>query len=261
MKRKLLIAVAFFSLFSLREVAQSQDTTEVGITEHLGKKIPYDLKFVNDKFDTVTLKQLINKPTIFSFVYFDCPGLCSPLLEGVGNVIDKTDLVLGKDYQVITISFNFRDTPEKAKKKKEKFTKRYSKDKSDGWMFLTADSATIFKATGAFGYRIKAQGLDFIHPSAIVVVSPEGMITRYLYGISFLPFDLKMAIIEAGKEQPRPTIQKLLLFCFGYDVAGKRYALEVTKISGTVIIFFAVIFLITLIVKSRKKRIKITHND
>ena len=128
-------------------------------------------------------------------------------------------------------------------------------------MFLTADSATIFKATSAFGYRIKAQGLDFIHPSAIVVVSPEAMITRYLYGISFLPFDLKMAIIEAGKEQARPTIQKLLLFCFGYDVAGKRYALEVTKISGTVIIFFAVIFLITLIVKSRKKRIKIAQHD
>jgi len=253
--------LAFSSLFLLRGFAQEPDTTEVGITEHLGKKIPYDMKFVNDKFDTVTLKQLVNKPTIFSFVYFDCPGLCSPLLEGVGDVINKSDLVLGKDYQVITISFNFRDTPEKAKKKKEKFTKRYSKDKSDGWIFLTADSATIFKTTSAFGYRIKAQGLDFIHPSAIVVVSPEGMITRYLYGISFLPFDVKMAIIEANKEQARPTIQKVLLFCFGYDAEGKRYALEVTKIAGTVIIFFAVILLVTLIVRSRKKKTKIAHND
>ncbi len=127
-------------------------------------------------------------------------------------------------------------------------------------MFLTADSTTIFKVTDAFGYRIKAIGLDFIHPSAIVVVSPEGMITRYLYGISFLPFDLKMAIIEASKEQARPTIQKVLLYCFGYDPQGKRYALEVTKVAGTVIIFFAVIFLITLIVKSRKKRIKPAQN-
>jgi protein SCO1/2 len=167
---------------------------------------------------------------------------------------------LGKDYQVVTVSFNFRDTPEKAAKKKAVFTQRYSKDMSNGWMFLTTDSATIFKVTDAFGYKVKAVGLDFVHPSAIVVVSPEGMITRYLYGISFLPFDLKMAIIEAGKNQPRPTIQRVLLYCFGYDAEGKRYALEVTKLAATIIIFFALILLLTLILRSRRKRIKNANN-
>ncbi len=247
-----LISVLLFNgLYSFSQ----NDTAEVGINEKLGQKILLDLKFVDDKSDTVTLRQLINKPTVFSFVYFDCPGLCSPLLEGVGDVIKKTDLQLGKDYQVITISFNFRDTPEKAKKKKETFTKRYAKNNSDGWIFLTTDSATIFKITRSFGYKIKAVGLDFVHPSAIVLVSPEGMITRYLYGISFLPFDLKMAITEAQKEQVRPTIQKILLYCFSYDPEGKRYAFEVTKVAATIIIFVVVMIFIRLVIKSRKKKV------
>jgi len=109
--------LAFIALISLTGITRAQvdKSPDVGIVEHLGSTIPLDLKFVNDKFQTVTLRQLINKPTILSFVYFDCPGLCSPLLEGVGDVIQKTNLTLGKDYQVITISFNYRDTPEKAK--------------------------------------------------------------------------------------------------------------------------------------------------
>jgi protein SCO1 len=255
------ILVVFVTLF-LRVSAQSPgDTSGVGIVEHLGAHIPYELKFLNEKGDTTTLKDIVNKPTVFTFVYFDCPGLCSPLLHGVSDVIGNTDMELGKDYQVVTISFNFRDTPEKAAKKKEIFTKRYSKDMSNGWMFLTSDSATIFKVTDAFGYKVKAVGLDFVHPSAIVVVSAEGIITRYLYGISFLPFDLKMALIEAGKNQPRPTIQKVLLYCFGYDVEGKRYALEVTKLAATIIIFFAVLLLVMLLIRSRRKKNKSKNND
>jgi len=211
------------------------------------------LKFVNDKSQPVTLRQLINKPTILSFVYFDCPGLCSPLLEGVGDVIQKTDLTLGKDYQVITISFNFRDTPEKAKEKKKRFTDRYSKGNSDGWIFLTTDSATIFNITHSTGFITKAVGLDFVHPSAIIAVSPTGMITRYLYGITFLPIDFKMAIYEANKQQPRPTIQKALLLCFSYDPQGQRYTMDILKISGILVIFFVLVFVVVYLIKPKKK--------
>lgn len=230
---------------------------EVGIIEHLNDTIPLELKFVNENFDTVTLKQLVNKPTVFSFVYFDCPGLCSPLLEGLGDVIRKTDLTLGKDYQVITISFNFRDTPQKAKQKKEVFTKRYAKNHSDNWIFLTSDSLTLFKVTHAFGYKVKAVGLDFVHPSALVIVSPHGKITRYLYGLSFMPFDFKMSLIEAQKEQARPTVQKVLMFCFTYDPVGKRYALDITKISATLIIFTLGVFALSLWLWSNRKKNKL----
>ena len=254
MIKKIITAVLFFIVLSANSFAQVDQSPQVGIVEHLGTKIPLDLKFINDKFETVTLRQIINKPTILSFVYFDCPGLCSPLLEGLGDVIQKTDLKLGKDYQVITISFNYRDTPEKAKAKKKRFTERYAKGNSEGWIFLTTDSATIFNITHSTGFITKAVGLDFVHPSAVIAVSPTGMITRYLYGITFQPIDFKMALIEANKEQPRPTIQKVLMLCYSYDPQGQRYTLDVLKIAGILIIFFILVFVVVYLIKPKKKK-------
>jgi protein SCO1/2 len=172
----------------------------------------------------------------------------------VGSVIKKTDLVLGKDYQVITISFNYRDTPEKAKEKKNKFVEKYSKGNGDGWIFLTTDSATIFKITDATGFKTKAVGLDFVHPSAIIAISPQGMITRYLYGITFNPTDFKLAVFEANKEQARPTIQKILLVCYSYDQTTQRFALDVTKIAGILIVFFILVFIVVFLLKPKKKK-------
>lgn len=253
MKIKLLLLLLVFTTASFSSFSQVDQSPEVGVIEHLGTKIPLDLKFVNDKFENVTLGQLITKPTILSFVYFDCPGLCSPLLDGVGSVIQKTDLVMGKDYQVITISFNFRDTPQKAKAKKDRFVEKYSKGKGDGWIFLTTDSATIFKITDATGFKTKAVGLDFVHPSAIIAISPQGMITRYLYGITFMPIDFKMSIIEANKEQPRPTIQRILEICYSYDQTSQRFALDITKIAGIIIVFLILVFIIVYLLKPKKK--------
>jgi len=251
----------FFSLIALFLLntgmsAQVDQSPEVGVVEHLGNTLPLDLKFTNDKSEPVTLRQLINKPTILSFVYFDCPGLCSPLLEGVGDVIRKTDMDLGKDYQVITISFNYRDTPQKAKEKKNRFVERYSKGHEKGWIFLTTDSVTIYKITHATGFITKAVGLDFVHPSAIIAVSPQGKITRYLYGITFQPIDFKMALIEANKEQPRPSIQKVLMMCYSYDPQGQRYTLDVLKVTGILILFFIVVFIIVYLIKPKKKKIQ-----
>lgn len=253
MKKNYFFLLIFFFLIIGKMNAQVDQSTEVGVIEHLGEKIPLDLTFINDNNEKVTLGQLINKPTILSFVYFDCPGLCSPLLDGLGDVIQKSDLSLGKDYQAITISFNFRDTPEKAKAKKKRFTERYAKGKSDGWIFLTTDSTTIFNITDATGFKTKAVGLDFVHPSAIIAVSPTGMITRYLYGITFLPIDFKMAILEANKEQPRPTIQKVLLMCYTYDPQGQRYSLDILKVAGILMLFFILVFIIVYLIKPKKK--------
>jgi protein SCO1/2 len=224
---------------------------EIGIDEKLGQTIPLNLRFINEHKDTVTLGQLIKQPTVLSFVYFDCPGLCSPLQQGISDVIDKSDLKIGKDYKAITISFNYRDDPNKANKKKKNFAQQISKNKSANWYYLISDSVNINAILKAVGYKIKATGMDFAHPSGIVVVSPTGKITRYLYGITFLPFDFKMAIIEAQKEQSRPTINKALDFCFAYDKDEKRYSLQVTKLSATIILFLAACLLLVLIFKSK----------
>jgi protein SCO1/2 len=254
MKKIILIAFVFLVAIAFNSQSQNEQPPEVGIFEHLDETLPLDLKFVNDNNQTVTLKELINKPTILSFVYFDCPGLCSPLLDGVGDVMKKTNLVLGKDYQVITISFNFRDTPEKAKLKKERFVEKYTKGKGDGWIFLTTDSLTIFKITDAAGFKTKAVGLDFIHPSAIISISPQGKICRYLYGINFLPIDFKMAIIEANKGQSRPTIQRLMQICYSYDPENKHFTLDVLKISASIIIFFLITLIVFLFIKRKIKK-------
>ena len=254
MTKKVITGLLLIFILSANSFAQVDQSPQVGIVEHLGTKIPLDLKFINDKFETVTLRQIINKPTILSFVYFDCPGLCSPLLEGLGDVIQKSDFKLGKDYQVITVSFNYRDTPEKAKEKKKRFTERYAKGNSEGWIFLTTDSATIFNITHSTGFITKAVGLDFVHPSAIIALSPTGMITRYLYGITFQPIDFKMALIEANKEQPRPTIQKALLLCFSYDNQGQRYTLDILKISGILVLFFILVFVVIYLLKPIKNK-------
>lgn len=226
---------------------------EIGIVEKLGDTIPMDLWFFNENNDTVTLGQIIDKPTILLFVYFDCPNLCSPLMDGVAEVVSKLDLELGKDYQIITISFNTKDTPEKAREKKVNFVQRISKENQKYWMYLTGEQENINEVTAAAGFLYKAQGLDFAHASAIMILSPAGKITRYLYGLSFLPFDVKMAVIEAQKGLARPTINKVLEYCFAYNPGSKTYTIQITRIIGTLTILVALIVFTTLLLKRRKK--------
>ncbi|MCX6286253.1 MAG: SCO family protein [Bacteroidetes bacterium] len=261
MKTRLLLLgmlMAACLLLNLHCQAQSFISPEVGVEEHLDSIIPPNLTFINEQSKPVRLGDLLTKPTILTLVYFDCPGLCSPLLDGVSEVVEKMGMELGKDYQIVTVSFNYKDTPEKAIQKKNTFLKKHSKSHSKDWFYLTGDSANIYALVRAVGFRFKQQGNDYIHPGVITIVSPKGKITRYLYGVTFLPFDVKMAIIEAGKEQSRPTINRVLQFCFSYDPEGRRYTLAVTKISATIIIFLALVLFLTLLVRSRKKK---TNND
>jgi protein SCO1/2 len=229
---------------------------EVGIVEHLDTIIPASITFNNEQGQPVGLKSLVNKPTILSLVYYDCPGICPALLTGVSEVVEKMGLELGKEYQIITVSFNDLDTPDQAVEKKKNYLKAHSRDRAEHWMYLTGDSANIYALTHTIGYNFKRIGNDFMHPSCIVVLSPEAKVTRYLYGTSYLPFDVKMALIEAQKGQSRPTINRVLEYCFSYDPEGRRYTLQVTKISATIIIFFAAVLFIVLILRSSRKKNK-----
>ncbi|MFZ4521108.1 MAG: SCO family protein [Bacteroidales bacterium] len=229
---------------------------EVGIVEHLDTIIPANLTFNNETGSPVQLKSLITKPTILSLVYYDCPGICPQLLSGVSDVIEKMGLELGKDYQVITVSFNYDDTPAASIEKKKNFLRAHSKLHANDWQYLTGDSANIYALTHTVGYNFTRAGNDFMHPSCIMVLSPEGKVTRYLYGTTYLPFDVKMALIEAQKGQSRPTINRVLEYCFSYDPQGRKYTLQVTKITATIILFFALLLFIILIIRSSRKKPK-----
>lgn len=245
-----------FNLEVSAQIIQPGSKGEIGIFENLGKPIPLDLKFVNEKRDTVTLSQLIDRPTILSFVYFDCPGICTPLLEGVSEVIEEMDMEIGKDYKVISISFNSNDDPTKAVSKKSDIVCERCTEKNENWTYLTGDSASINKVLTSVGFSIKRVGNDYLHPGAIMILSPKGVITRYLYGIKFMPMDLKLALIEAQDGLSRPTVHRVLQFCYSYDPVGKRYGLEITKLLGTFILIIIVLLVSILFFKSKKKYTK-----
>lgn len=247
----LFCSVALASYAQYYDVAE--DKVEIGIVEKLDQQIPLELKFQNENDETVSLGELIDKPTILCFVYFECPGLCPPLLAGVSDLIDKLDMQLGIDYQVITISFNPKDSPVKAREKKSNYVTEIPEADRKHWIWLTGEQENITTATESVGYRYKPQGVDFAHPSAIIALSPEGKITRYLYGLNYLPFDAKMALIEAQKGISRPTINKILDICFAYDPGSRTYSLQITRIVGAMLIIAAVIVLIVLIAKGRRK--------
>jgi protein SCO1 len=234
--------------------AEEQPAPKVGIQEKLGQAIPMNMEFYDENGQLVTLKSLINKPTIFTFVYFRCPGICTPLLNELVRIVDKTDLVLGKDYQIISVSFDHRETPEMAAGKKDNYIGSIKKQVDpNGWRFLTGDSLSIRQLTDGAGFYFMRNGNDFIHAGALIIVSPEGKITRYINGIQFLPFDVKMAVYEASTGKVGPTIAKLLNFCFSYNPEGHTYTLNFVRISGVVIVGFVGVFVFVFIVRPRKK--------
>lgn len=249
----LLVCLSTVKAQKLKTAGYKQKEVEVGVVEQLGDTIPLDLWFYNEESQKVTLGELIDRPTIMCFVYFDCPNLCSPLMDGVADVVSKMDMTLGTEYKIITISFNTSDTPEKAREKKKNFVQRISKENQKDWIYLTGTEENISAITAAAGYKYTPQGLDFAHPSVIMVLSPAGKITRYLYGLTYLPFDVKMAVIEAQKGIARPTANRILEYCFAYNPGSQTYTLQVTRIVGFITIFFLVVIMIILLIKRRKK--------
>ena len=232
--------------------------SQVGIDEKLGEYVPGDITFFDEFGKTVQLKDLMNgKPAIITLVYFRCPGICSPLLTSLAKNVDMLDLEIGKDYNIITISFDTsEDYVMAAEKKKNYFnTLKVKKPGTNDWRFLTADSVNVARITDAVGFRFIKQGNDFIHSGVLTVLSPDGKIVRYLYGNEFLPFDLKLSLIEASEGRVGSTISKVVKLCYSYDVEGRKYMLNVTRIAGAGILFILGTFAGVLIfAKKRNKK-------
>lgn len=247
-----MIAVCFLHVSSLKADDTSQ--TPIGIDEKLGQTLPLDLTFIDEYGKPVKLASLMGKPTIFTLVYYRCPGICSPLLNGVTEVVDKMDLAPGKDYNIVTISFSPREDYIMAMEKKNNYLAALKKPiPQESWRFLTADSVTIAKITDAIGFRYQQQGVDYIHGAVITAVSPQGKIARYLYGTEFLPLDVKLAVTEASEGRTGPTITKLLKLCYSYDPGAKKYVLNITRIAGGGMILILVGFVLMLTLKKKKK--------
>jgi protein SCO1/2 len=228
---------------------------EVGIDEKLGATLPLDLVLKAEDGTPVTLRQLIDKPTILTLNYFRCAGICTPQLNGVVEVLNRTQAAPGKDFQVITISFDERDEPEVAAQKRTNYLGELTRPfPPAAWRFLTGPGATTRAVADAVGFKYKKVGEDFVHAAAIIFISPQGKVTRYMYGVTYLPADLQLAAQEAARGEAQPTINKFLKFCFSYDPAGRKYVLNTTSVGATVIILAALAFVVTLVRRGRKSK-------
>ena len=248
--------MSFLSIAHLVSSDQ-QIPPQVGIVEKLGQTIPMEENFYDENGNLIQLKSIINKPTIVTFVYFKCTGICSPLLNEMTDIINKMDLEIGKDYQIFTLSFDSGEKPEMAKEKRENYLGEIKKPiDTNGWRFFTGDSANIQRITDAAGFYFKKNGQEWIHAATLIVISPQGKITRYLYGIQHLPFDVKMAVIEASEGKATPTIAKVLRFCYSYDTEGKRYAFNYLRIGFAITIGFVLLFVAVFVIRPKKKETK-----
>lgn len=261
---KILFVSIVISVFAF--IAKADDKKiEVGIDEQLGKTIPLQEFFVDENGNKVQLKDLFTKPTVLSFVYYNCPGICSPLLMEMSDIINKSEMVAGVDYNVVSISMDELETPKDAMERKQTFFKALDKNiPPESWKFLTGDSATIKKVADAAGFYFKRNGKDFLHVGAFIFVDNNGKICRYLFpsysekrGFGILPFDFKMSVIETSEGKISPTMAKVLQFCFSYDPEGQTYVLNFTRIFGAGILIIIGIFgIVYLRVKPKKDFIK-----
>jgi protein SCO1 len=253
--RWFLISMNFlFLVLGVQYGMGQQSRPPIGIMEKLGTTVPMDVELYDESGNLVLLQSIINKPTIVTFVYYKCPGICSPLLTEVTKVVEKMDLELGKDYQILTLSFDDSEKPEMAAEKRDNYLGEIKRPVNPaGWRFYTGDSANIHRFTDATGFYFLRNGRDWIHAGALIALSPQGKVTRYLYGVKQVPFDVKMAIIEASEGRTGPTIAKVLNFCYAYDPEGKRYVFDVVRVSGVVIVGLVGVFVAIFIVRKPKK--------
>ena len=229
---------------------------DVGVDERLGQSVPLDLMLVDEQGERVSLRSLLDKPTLLTLNYYRCSGLCTPLLNGIAELLSRTDQVPGKDFQVLTVSFDPRDNAELASLKKENYLKQLKPGFSpSAWRFMTGDPESTKSLADSVGFRFAKRGDDYVHAGAVMVLSPTGQVTRYLYGVTFLPFDVKMAVTEAAQGRTGPTIARFLRFCYSYDPAGRRYFLDITRVAAAFTVVLAVGFGIAVAAK-RKQRPK-----
>jgi protein SCO1/2 len=227
---------------------QTSAPAEAGIDEKLGAQVALDAVLKDEDGKDVALRQLINKPTILTLNYLTCSGICYPLLNNLTNSLNQLELEPGKSYQVITVSFDPKDTPEVAHRQRTNFLGQMNQPfPLEAWRFLTGSAQATKAVTDSVGFNFRATENGFAHIGAIVVLTPHGTVSRYLYGISFLPADIQMALQEAAAEQVRPSISRTLAFCYSYNPQSRRYALNVTHLAGAATLIFAVVFVLFLL--------------
>jgi protein SCO1/2 len=250
-----LLVLLLWGHASAHDLTHGEDSDpSVGVEEKLGAKIPLDIPFRDESGKEVRLSQLVTGPTIILPVYYSCTNVCNFLQGGLARVLPQLRPKPGQDYRVISVSFDETETPQLAARSKRTYlTAMQSPFPEEGWHFLTGDAGNIRRLTAAAGYGFTRKGQDFIHPVASLVVSGDGTIVRYLYGTSFLPKDLTLALLEAREGRAGRSIRQAVAYCFTYDQEGKTYVFNLLRVSATVVFMTAGLFLAFLLTTGRRR--------
>jgi protein SCO1/2 len=207
----------------------------VGFDQRLGERLPLDVPFRDENGDPVEIGAYFGRrPVILAFVYYECPMLCTLVLNGLTSALKAVPFAPGRDFEIVAVSFDSRDTPALAAKKKEHYVAALgaTPEAASGWHFLTGDSAAIATLTDAAGFRATydAERGEFAHASGLLVLTPAGVMSRLLYGIEYAPKDIRLALVEAGQGQVGTFVDELLLFCFHYDPTSGQYGAAVLNL-------------------------------
>jgi protein SCO1 len=247
------LLAALIMNFAMAGNAQMKTPPNVGIDEKLGKQVALDVVLKDENGNDVTLGRLIDKPTILMFNYFRCPGICPVLINNTVDVINRMQIEPGEDFRLIAVSFDPIDTPDIAREKKANYLNQVRRPFApDAWHFLTGTAENTKAVANSAGFQYSRQGDMYAHPGALILLTPKGIISRYLYGTSFVPADVEIAVKEAAGGQVIPTVSKMLSFCYTYDPAGRGYVLNVTRLAGAITLLLVVVFVIVVLMRRKK---------
>lgn len=258
--KKLLAAVPLAAIFCGIAAAQSLQpigslppmVQGVGIDQNLNSQVPLDLTFTDDAGQNVRLGQYFrSKPVVLTMVYYECPMLCDQILNGVTHAMEQISLNLGSDFEVVSVSFNPAETWQLASAKKANYVQKYQRSgAAQGWHFLTGNQENIKKLAEAVGFHYKYDPItkQFAHASGIMILTPDGKIARYFYGINYQPRDFRLGLVEASNNKIGSPTDEILLFCFHYNPATGKYGLIIQNVtralgSATVVLLGGFVFL------------------
>ncbi len=224
---------------------------KVGIEQRLNHQVPLDTQFRDESGKTVRLGDYFGqKPVILALVYYECPMLCTQTLNGLVSALSVLKFDVGNQFQVVTLSFNPKETPKLAAEKKRTYLARYGRPGAEqGWHFLTGTETSIHALTDAVGfhYAWDPELQQFAHATAIMVLTPEGKLAQYYYGVEYSPKDLRLGLVEASQKQIGSVVDQVLLYCYHYDPTVGKYGAVVTnmlRIAGVVTILLVGGFLL-----------------
>ena len=224
--------------------------SRIAIDQRIGHQVPFDIPFVDENGRGVTLGDYFGKrPVVLALVYYECPMLCTQVLNGLVSALGVLNFEAGREFDVVAVSFNPKEGPGLASQKKAAYLERYGRPQSAaGWHFLTGSQASIDRLTDAVGFRYEYDEKigQFAHGAAIEVLTPKGNIAKYFYGIEYSPRDLRLGLIEASDERIGSVVDDVLLFCYHYDPSSGKYGtsiLRMVRAGGVLTVLAFAIFL------------------